>query len=237
MNMDALQIQTTLRSWARRLKVTRLLSRMRNVAGAARADYESAFSLALLEVVHVGDCVWDVGANIGFYTRLLKDRVGPEGLVCAFEPNFQCYEKLLSERGTNARIFNIALGDVEMELALALAEDPLGTTHSLVGAQSGKSVMVRVLPGDRVVGLHNLRIPNVIKIDVEGFEEEVIAGLATTLINKDCRAVFCEVHFGILDQKGARHAPGRIEKTLKGYGFATRWVDPSHLAAVRQTNS
>lgn len=197
------------------------------------AKYEDAFGSALLASVHNGDCVWDVGANIGFYSRLLKQRVGPAGLVCAFEPAPECYEKLLPEQDSSLQVFNIALGQTESEMALALANDPLGTTHSLVETVVGEKVLVQVMPGDLMLKLHGLRVPNVIKIDVEGFEEEVIAGLATTLSRKDCRAVFCEVHFGILDQRGERQAPLRIEKTLKGYGFSTRWVDASHMAAVR----
>ena len=237
MKTVSLRIQTSVRAWARRLGLISTLTRIRNVVRPPILDqYENAFSSALLSAVQAGDCVWDVGANIGFYTRLLKERVGPEGLVCAFEPAPRCYQALLAERSPSLLVFNLALGDKEAELPLTLAEDPLGSTHSLVNRPTGANEVARVhvLRGDDVLQQHNLRVPNVVKVDVEGFEEEVIMGLASTLPQPECRAFFCEVHFGILDQRGERHAPSRIEKTLKGYGFSTRWIDSSHLAAMKR---
>jgi len=234
MPLSLLQLQTTARSWARHFGLIPALSRIRGlVRPNEAAKYESAFGAALFESVREGDCVWDVGANVGFYSDALAERVGSAGLVCAFEPAPKCFEALRQKESGNLKALNLALGNTEATLALALADNPLGTTHSLAQTTSGPSVIVKVVPGDLMVERHGLRVPNVIKIDVEGFEEEVIEGLSHTLPNKDCRAVFCEVHFSILDERGQRQAPARIQTALKQYGFATRWVDSSHLAAIR----
>ncbi|WP_425433395.1 FkbM family methyltransferase [Haloquadratum walsbyi] len=40
----------------------------------------------------------------------------------------------------------------------------------------------------------DISVPSVIKIDVEGFEHNVIRGLRDTLQNSRCRALFIEVH-------------------------------------------
>src|SRR5882672_1432078 len=48
--------------------------------------WETAVVDALVDVVHSGNCVVDVGAHIGFYTLLLSKLVGPSGRVLAFEP-------------------------------------------------------------------------------------------------------------------------------------------------------
>jgi len=233
LSTTSLKFQTTIRSWARRLGLISTLKRIESVLKRNGSRDESNFCSALLESVRKDDCVWDVGANVGFYSDLLEARVGGSGLVCAFEPAPHCYEVLRRQESKNLKVFNLALGQSETKLTLALDDNPLGTTHSLAQPASGASVTVEVMPGDLVLQRHGLRLPNVIKIDVEGFEEEVIAGLKNTLLNKECRAVFCEVHFSILDQRGQRHAPVRIEKALKRSGFSTRWVDSSHLAAIR----
>lgn len=197
--------------------------------------YEERFSQSLLEAVRPGDCVWDVGANVGLYTAWLSDRVGPGGVVYAFEPAPACFQELVELGRANVQVLNMALGDVEGQMPLKVERDPLGATHSLVDGAEGceHTVDVRVARGDDVVRELGIRLPNVIKVDVEGFEEDVIRGLVSTLSRPECRAVFCEVHFAILERRGTKHAPASIEARLKGLGYVTRWIDASHLSAVR----
>ncbi len=76
--------------------------------------------------------------------------------------------------------------------------------------------------------------PNVVKIDVDGAEEEVIDGLGDVLANTHCKAVFCEIHFAILAKAGWADAPSRIKEKLSAAGLTDqRWLDASHLLAVR----
>ena len=58
--------------------------------------YEHKFHSALLAAIKPGDNVWDVGANVGFYTQLFADVVGPDGKVIAFEPSPEAFETLRS---------------------------------------------------------------------------------------------------------------------------------------------
>jgi hypothetical protein len=89
--------------------------------------------------------------------------------------------------------------------------------------------MVEVVPGDL---LGDLAKPDVVKIDVEGFELEVIRGMRSVL--GSVRAAFIEVHFGLLEERGMRQAPSEIVAELKGLGFNTvKWVDASHIMAIR----
>jgi hypothetical protein len=92
---------------------------------------------------------------------------------------------------------------------------------------------VRVMRGDsywRASGI----TPNGIKIDVEGFEEEVLAGMEGLLAEPELRAVFVEVHFQKLEERGRAEAPLRIEKLLRSKGLRPRWVDASHIVAKRE---
>ena len=75
------------------------------------------------------------------------------------------------------------------------------------------------------------------KIDVEGFEYEVIAGLGDVIREPSLRALGIEVHFGILKERGDEKAPARIERYLKDAGFDVSWADPSHILAVRTGNA
>jgi hypothetical protein len=71
-----------------------------------------------------------------------------------------------------------------------------------------------------------------VKIDVEGFEPEVIRGMPNVL--RSVRAAFVEVHFAILENRGMLQAPSDIVAELRSLGFTTiKWVDASHIMALR----
>ena len=235
-----LQLSTELRSGARRLGVLRLLKRpagwLRRMRG--HETWESGFGQAMLDALQPGDAVWDIGANVGFYSEQFAAAVGPAGAVLAFEPTPVCHARLAERMSqwANTRTFQMALGESEGVLPIALASNELAGTHSLVGppVDAERVVDVSVVPGDLLVVRDGLPAPTFVKIDVEGFEEEVIRGLQKGLSGSRCRAVFCEIHFSILDARGERQAPARIEALLREWGFETRWVDASHLAAERR---
>ena len=224
-----LRFAADLRSYARRSGLTRIVNRVRKSGSTV---YEDRFSEVLLGAVRPGDCVWDVGANLGHYTAKLADLTGETGDVFAFEPAPACAERLRARFNHNVNVIETALGNTEAILPLAVSEDPLGSTHSLCDAGKG-AVQVKVTTGDQLICVKKANPPNVIKIDVEGFEVEVLQGLQHTLRSTQCRAVFVEVHFGILDRRGDRYAPLKVASLLQEAGLQTRWVDASHIAAER----
>lgn len=234
--MNRLEVLTRLRSIARKTGVLRLLSRFRGLGSRA---YEARFDAALAGAIQPGDHVWDVGANVGHYTERFADRVGPRGSVVAFEPVPACFDVLTRRmRGRpSVMVRREALGASEGVVPMRLAEDPLGATHSLVGGLdpggSGLTIDVPLRTGDAVWKTEGLQVPNVVKIDVEGFEEDVLRGMSEILANPSCRAIFIEVHFALLEARGTPNAPSRIVDTLTSRGFRTRWLDSSHLMARR----
>ncbi len=77
------------RTLTRHAGLNRLVSQLMRNRG-----YEERFGPELLKWVAAGDCVWDVGANVGFYTMRFAEKVG-QGAVVAFEPAGSCYEELV----------------------------------------------------------------------------------------------------------------------------------------------
>lgn len=194
----------------------------------ASKGYEEDFEQSLLSRIRPGDVVWDVGANLGFYSRQCAEATGPGGRVIAFEPSPRTYRKLSAELSDwpNITLENVAMSDFDGTAIFYHGESDTGVTDSLAG--SGAGVPVRVAKGDSF-----FPAPCVVKIDVEGFELEVLLGMQTTLASRILRDVFIEVHFLALAKRRAPDNPRKITDLLKNAGFQIKWTDPSHIWASR----
>jgi FkbM family methyltransferase len=220
--MNGLTIKA--RTIARNIGLLPLLQRMR-----PRGPYEAEFGKAMLDAVRAGDVVWDVGANVGFYTQQFIAKAGPTGKVVAFEPEPSCYA-ILQRDCASAIAVNCALSDQAGEGFLEAHPQADAGTHHIVGERTNTSIAIKLIAGDNYEG----PCPNVIKIDVEGFEDEVLAGIPRILADRRLRAIFVEVHFALLERRGKALAPVLIERKLQGLGFRTSWFrDRSHLKALR----
>jgi FkbM family methyltransferase len=236
-----LEIETMMRSVARKFGLIPLLNRAKTLIFGQK-NYEEAFDLALMRELKMGDVIYDIGANIGDYTEKFAQRVGEHGLVAAFEPSPAACAKIMQRCQTlpQVQVFQIALADQESMMPLHLGDtldSPVSSLAAAMGRKKGgeKSIHVAVHRADTFVTREKLRAPNLIKIDVEGFEPEVIDGFGALLSTTELRAVFLEVHFTILDARGKRQAPAQIVKLLRSKGFGIRWTDASHLVAIRTT--
>ncbi len=207
-------------------------------------SYEARFDKAFLAEIRPGDCVWDIGANRGLYTESIAERVGSTGAVVAFEPSPKNFSALLARCGARANclLLQMALGDAEGMADLALGSDDLGATsriksdsEALLATQTPKStIQVPIRTGASLVASGTAPAPSVVKIDVEGHELDCICGLSTLLNPEGIRVLGIEVHFGLLSTRGEPDAPRRLESILRAAGYQVRWVDASHIVAVRK---
>lgn len=222
-------VVVALRNVARKAGLTRPLARMISPRG-----YEHAFDDALFSTLREGDCVWDVGANVGYYTKRFGAAVGSAGQVVAFEPFPDTIVRLRAnlEGIENCRLETIALGAEEGTISMQAGGDDLGATNRIVEG-AGEGVPIKIRTGDSLVADGHLPVPTVLKIDVEGFELDVLLGMEELIANPRVRALFIEVHFGLLAERGTPKAPADIAALLTAAGFAIRWVDPSHISARR----
>lgn len=199
--------------------------------------YEQRAHQALAGAVKPGDVVWDIGANVGVYTELFCQWVGENGFVVAFEPLAESCERI-RERLPHCgwlQVENVALGEEDCAGRLVTGaesvENHIETAADSPDAVEG-SVPVLIRRGDEVCDRLG-RVPNLIKVDVEGFEEEVLNGMKQTLTSPALRNILVEVHFLKLERRGRLTAPSRIQQLLESAGFKTKWVDTSHLFAAR----
>lgn len=199
--------------------------------------YEDKFGPAFSACIRKGDTVWDVGANVGLYTAEFLSATGPAGHVVAFEPTAACFDQLRERFSDPKRVTlkNIALGDADEMVSMAVDDDPLGVTHHIVSSNDTGAgfVAVQVRTATSVVKDAPELFPNAVKVDVEGHEGAVLDGFEPLLADKRLHSIGIEVHFGLLDTRGESARPRLLERTLARNGFNVRWTDPSHILATR----
>jgi FkbM family methyltransferase len=222
-------------SWRNRLRGNALLRSVYRM-WAGRGSYEERFGRGLLQAVSPGDVVWDIGANIGLYTEKFLAK-GASSVVC-FEPAPDAIRALQGKfsadagRAARVRIVPAALSNAR-GVARFMADGASPVNRLAAGDRDGSAIEVSVMRGDEAVSEYALPPPDIIKVDVEGFELEVIEGLAGVLAEGSVRAVFVEVHFALLHERGVDHAPARIVEILQRNALKVSWLDASHLAAAR----
>lgn len=173
----------------------------------------------LLEVLKPRDTVYDIGANIGTHTVFFAKRIGPSGQVISFEPDNDIAEILEDHvrlnRLENVTVLRLALGNREYEGDLFI-DKKIGRGSTSLIATGGKTFSGRasVVRGDRIVAEKRLPVPRVVKIDVEGYEIEVLEGLERTLRHDECKYLCCEIHPALLPQGRMESDVFRIAREL-----------------------
>ena len=173
----------------------------------ALEKYEPYETKLILRQTKKGDVVVDVGANIGYYTILLADKVGKNGKVYAFEPDKTNYEILVknikANNLENVVSVNAAVGSKNGKDFLYKSSENFGdhklfeTLHSsntsldppktVAFRRVGKKEAIKVTKLDNYI-----KEPvDLIKIDTQGWEPEVISG-AKKIIKKDKPTIFLE---------------------------------------------
>jgi FkbM family methyltransferase len=157
--------------------------------------YEPEVWRRLMSEVQPGDTVADVGAFMGLYTVALAKRVGKNGRVLAFEPDPANFAVLqthveLNKLVEQVELWQAAVSDRDGTVAFRSGRGPESRIEA-ISPETGKRVASVCLDT-----LCDGRRIDVLKIDVEGFEEAVLKGATQLLANPACcpRAIFIEVH-------------------------------------------
>jgi FkbM family methyltransferase len=165
----------------------------------AKGVNEARILELLMDVLKPRDAVYDIGANIGIHTVFMAKRVGPSGRVISFEPDMAIADILEDHVRLNdlknVRVLRMALGNRDYQGDLFVNKKIGRGSTSLVRTEgktlSGKACVVG---GDRIVAEEGLPVPRAVKIDVEGYEIEVLKGLRETLRDPRCAYLCCEIH-------------------------------------------
>lgn len=148
--------------------------------GCWLGSYEYSKQRAFQKVVRKGSVVYDIGANVGFYTLLASQFVGRSGRVFAFEPVPRNCRLLRAHLEINC-VDNVSVLEMAVSSMNGKAVFDLGANHSMGHLAACGTLNVPTITIDTFVFDQAMPGPEVIKIDVEGAELEVLKGASQTL--------------------------------------------------------
>ena len=152
------------------------------------------------ETVREGDVFYDIGANVGIYSVMAGKRVGAKGAVVAFEPHLGNAMRLLENIGLNGVsdrtiVLSTALHDQSGFMPFHYRYRTTGSSNSQLGSTTDAYGQIFVPESTEIKFAETLddllaggtlkRPPTHIKIDVDGNERRILAGMRHLLAGKD----------------------------------------------------
>lgn len=196
-------------------------------AGYALGTTEPLIQDVFAELVPNGGVVWDIGANIGFYSLIAARLVG-HGEVVAFEPlpaNLDAIRRNVALNSVaNVRLVGVALGDTEGTADLQTHSQQTWAkldTSADTGFQQELEVTGRVSVQVSTIDrqLEMLPVPDLVKIDIEGAEVAALRG-ASRLLTTHRPSVICELH----------GTNGAVSELLESHGYSLRTIETPDVA-------
>jgi len=177
-------------------------------------------------VLKEGDVVLDIGANIGYYVLLESKLVGDLGKVYAIEPvssNIKALKRNLKLNDReNIEIFHLAVNGKD------------GKSQIYISDSCNLSAMERSLVTGNIIGVEEVdvvtvdsflkdkNIPDLIRMDVEGYECNIIRGMAKTL--QENTKILMELH----PTKVSKEQLEEMFETLKANNFKVKFAVYDH---------
>lgn len=183
------------------------------------------FSTEYFEKIITEDMIIiDIGANIGYYA-LLESQLAKKGHIYAIEPvpkNFHLLNRnILLNNCQNISTYSLAIGDVEGILEMYVYDKC--NWSSFIFNPEGKiidNIQVPVITLDKFIKLHAVDKPNFIRMDVEGFEYNILKGASRTLQANGHLIICIELHPHLMSKEKSKECI----KMIKDNGFKVKSI-------------
>jgi FkbM family methyltransferase len=171
----------------------------------------------------------DVGANFGYWTCFVAHQAGVSSIV-AFEPepsNFQFLRKNVAAlcNEIDVQLVPAALGSVEKNASLCASNDDPGSFFVGVGG-----TQIKQMKFDTWTASQNIDRIGLIKIDVEGYEYEVLSG-AVEAICEHKPVIICELIRRYLARN--KRTPEDVFRLLSGLGYSAKYFNGSEIPCAQ----
>lgn len=192
-------------------------------------EYEPETCRMLTEALRPGAIAVDVGANIGYMTRVMAAAVGPSGRVFGFEPNPKLFPLTVRNNARSPQVWLFPLGLSDRasvsELYVPMDSMATGSLHASYAKLSASSrdprtqaLRVQLAHGTRFLRDLGVDRIDLLKVDVEGHEVQVLEGLSELIAASPSIVVLVELWPPA--QAAAGHSKTALFDWLTAHGLA-----------------
>ncbi|MCG5053718.1 MAG: FkbM family methyltransferase [Myxococcales bacterium] len=184
---------------------------------------------------------WDVGANVGAISLPVAARA-PKARVFCFEPSPGVYGRLKENLSLNPTLSeriaarDWALSDLDGETCFFVSNEEFNSGVGGLGTAPNREkhgTTVRVFRADSLVERADIEPPDVVKIDVEGFEMEVLRGFGEALLGREgIELVFEHQMYRLLERQ---RGPEEVTNYLRMRGFKLFVLDQTSVTFSLRT--
>ena len=176
-----------------------------------------------------GMTVFDIGANVGFYTEVFSRLVGAAGRVYAFEPDPFCSavlrDRIRSFPVSNVRVETSAIGDANGTVTFYSSgrDRAESRTHPFDSGVPSETLEVPVVSLDSWCEANQVTRVDVVKMDVEGAEVRALQGMRRLIAASAPVGMFIE--FSPTQLRGAGAGPETFWEVLSELGYVPHALD------------
>ncbi|NNE10946.1 MAG: FkbM family methyltransferase [Ilumatobacter sp.] len=194
---------------------------------------------AVSEHLPADGVVFDVGANIGYFTKALNERSGFTGRAHLFEPvphlTALCRETMEDVR-VDSTVHPFGLSDADSTVTLYVAASGNLGWNTMIAEQTQPGMQQLEIDVRRFDELGIEDVPSLVKIDVEGAEYRVLRGMMSALERWQPRpAILCEIGWGTSHPDWQSELEVFEELSDLGYEVVDLSGEPISIAAIERT--
>ncbi len=192
--------------------------------------YEKETCQFAQKILRPGNVVYDIGANIGFFTILFSHLVGGNGKIHAFEPSrrefFRLCGNVFRNKLNNVFVNQIGVAEQNGFATMAVMKDEKLGAYNTLGRVNHRFVRnaevnketIRLTTLDAYYQSCSSQIPDFLKVDVEGLEYKVFLGGQVMLKSDQAPIIVFELCDDVLE--GANNSSKDVCELLIQYGYS-----------------